>query len=316
MLKIAVWGVGEHAIRNAIPALKKASGIELYGLYSRDEEKTKEIATKLNILCWNSIDEMLNDSLLDVVYISTPVGLHYEYVARALSANKHVFCEKSLTTTGRETKYLYELAEGKGLRIFECYMYLFHEQFRVLERLISDGEIGNINSISTYFGYPHLDKNNIRYDNHLGGGSLYDAGVYTISSLIALLGYGYNKYLSYQQFDDAYSVDVGGGLTVVYPNGLTGIANWGMGREYRNEIDIWGSKGIINVSRAFSKPDSHNACINIIKSGTKEVIRVGKCNHFVEMFESFSKNISDEIIEPRIVKLSLETAKLIDLIKK
>jgi predicted dehydrogenase len=62
-----------------------------------------------------SYQELLDDPDVDIVYISTPNGLHYEWSAKALRAGKHVLCEKPFTSNAEEARKLVGLAKEKNL---------------------------------------------------------------------------------------------------------------------------------------------------------------------------------------------------------
>ena len=60
---------------------------------------------------------MLNNSDVDVIYISTPIGIHFETSLQSLNAGKHVWCEKPLTCDYEDTKKLIHLARKKNLML-------------------------------------------------------------------------------------------------------------------------------------------------------------------------------------------------------
>ena len=66
--------------------------VNLYAIWGRHEEKIKKFT------CFNkyytNIDDFLNDTNIDVVYVAIPNGLHFDYAYKALKANKHVLLEK------------------------------------------------------------------------------------------------------------------------------------------------------------------------------------------------------------------------------
>ena len=76
-----------------------------------------------------SPEEMLTPRL-DVVYVSTPIGLHFSMVEQALNVGKEVWCEKPLTCDYRETQTLVTLAKNNGKVLTESFMYLHHPQFK------------------------------------------------------------------------------------------------------------------------------------------------------------------------------------------
>jgi NDP-hexose-3-ketoreductase len=290
VLNIAVWGIGNHALRNTIPALHRATGVNLAGFLSRDVEKSGMLATEYGCAYWPSSDGMLANSTVDCIYIASPTGAHYEQATAALNAGKHVFCEKSMTDKHEHTVKLFQLANDKNLALFECFMYLHHRQFKQLKELLCSGEIGDVVRIAAQFSYPHLESDNIRYRKNLGGGALLDAGVYPLSAILALAKMDPLSVAGSVDRTEGYEVDTRGSSKLDFSDGVVGHAVWGMGLDYRNEIEIQGSLGSIRVDRAFSKPEDLESELVVTKNGHEQVIRCGADNHFINMFESFSQS--------------------------
>ena len=76
-LKWGVIGAGSVAQRRAMPAINKAINAELHALMSRDEVRAKQLAeTHGASKYYTSVADLISDTELDAVYISTPVYMH------------------------------------------------------------------------------------------------------------------------------------------------------------------------------------------------------------------------------------------------
>ena len=75
-MKIGVWGLGGHAIKNILPAIAAVEELELVGVLTRNKDVLKKVSREQSCISWNSYQEMLNDDI-DVVYLATPPGFHY-----------------------------------------------------------------------------------------------------------------------------------------------------------------------------------------------------------------------------------------------
>ena len=94
MIYLATIGSGS-IVDLFLDAVEKTEGICCTAVYSRTEERAKEFAKKHGAGSWYSdLDAMLNDKTIDFIYVASPNSLHYDYVKRALTAGKHVICEK------------------------------------------------------------------------------------------------------------------------------------------------------------------------------------------------------------------------------
>lgn len=93
----------------------------LYAVASRDLAKAQKEAKQYNFTkAYGSYQELLDDPEVDMVYISTPNGLHYEWASKALKAGKHVLCEKPFTSNAAEAKKLVQEARERGLVLEEA----------------------------------------------------------------------------------------------------------------------------------------------------------------------------------------------------
>ena len=94
---IAVWGLGNHALNRILPPLSKIKEFNLIGVCSRSETKVTDCASKWNCHGWLNPNEMLSNTKVDIIYLSSPIGVHFKMALKALKAGKHVWCEKPLT---------------------------------------------------------------------------------------------------------------------------------------------------------------------------------------------------------------------------
>lgn len=93
----------------------------LHAIASRDLFKAQKAKNQYGFAkAYGSYYSLLDDSDVDIVYISTPNGLHYEWAAKSLKAGKHVLCEKPFTANAEEAKELTKLAKDRGLIIEEA----------------------------------------------------------------------------------------------------------------------------------------------------------------------------------------------------
>ena len=136
--RIAVWGLGRHAISNILPVLSSMEEIALHGVCSRTETVVNECAKKWDCLGWIDPAQMLVDQSVDIVYLATPIGLHASQGRQVLEAGKHLWCEKPLTCDLADAQMLVQLAKKKGLTLAEGFMYLDHPQFTRVTRFVQE----------------------------------------------------------------------------------------------------------------------------------------------------------------------------------
>lgn len=314
--RVAVWGLGRHAIKNILPALGVTSGLELYGVCSRTESAVDICSQEWKCKGWTDSAQMLLDPDVDVVYVATPIGLHFEHGKRVLNAGKHFWCEKPLTSRFQDTLDLLELSNRKGLSVCEGHMYLHHPQFRTLFDYVHDGSLGPILSVGCRFGIPRLDQRTFRSDPALGGGALLDVGCYPVSAVQALFPRErMNVSFSVGAMRDGSMVDTDGHAIITLANGTTAHLEWRINCAYRNEIDIWGENGSVFSDKVFSKPANHVPAFRLRTSQGVETIEYGEAgNHFSLMLLNFLGSLSDKDVAEKERCRIVRSAEVMDQI--
>ena len=286
MRKVACWGLGTHALRNLLPALKSSTRIELIGAWTRNQTVLSRVSSEYQIHPYSNEKELLDDPQIDTIILATPTGLHLQQGKQVIDAGKHLWCEKSVIVP--KNSELLDRAVANRLEVNELFMFLYHPQFAELSSILSSGELGRLFSLTCRFGIPHLSTENVRYDHSLGGGSLLDAGCYPVAAAHALIGSSPQKITSFLSTESGFSVDTYGRALFEYESGVSAFLEWGFGLSYVNEIQAWCEEGHISVQRAFSKPAELKTSIRIMKSdGSIEEIEIVPNNHFLTMFNSY-----------------------------
>jgi NDP-hexose-3-ketoreductase len=291
IINIACWSIGQHAIKNMLPAIAQCKDVNLSGIYTRNKVRYLEQCKLYNCELYIEETDLLNDSSIDAVYLSSPTGVHAEQISKCLDAGKSVLVEKTALPSLRETSELIAKAEEKGLVIMEAFMYRFHKQFQHLKELLDSKKYGEVIKLDCEFGFPHLNKDDIRYNKHLCGGALYDAGAYTLSAARNLLGNKGNIVWSKMIQPNEFEVDILGYAAFVSKNKVANCV-WGFGSSYSNKIRIWCEGAHILCDRAFSKTPDYSATIVIEQNGSAvDTILIGCDNHFVNMLTYFNQQV-------------------------
>lgn len=316
MLRIGVLCPAEIAYRRFLPALETIPDISYVGVginnpeerYGRElpsideirkmlansKQKADKFVESFGGIIFNSYMDVVTSDLVDAVYIPLPPALHYKWAKLALKAGKHVLVEKPATTTLLETIDLVNTASSRNLALHENYMFAFHKQLSTIQNIILNGELGDIRLYRVDFGFPMRSAQDFRYDKNLGGGSLLDAGGYTIKYSSMLLGE--NAKIAYAQLNgmDGFGVDMFGSGALVNDDGVTAQFAFGMDNEYKCDLEIWGSKGRMISSRVLTAPAGFSPMAKIIKSGKEETITLPSDDSFRMSIMHFMHCIESE----------------------
>ena len=187
-MKNTRWGLigaGWIATTAIAPAMHTAENTVIQGVASRDKERSKALNP---ITVHETYDALLNDPLVDAVYISLPNHLHCEWTIKALKAGKHVLCEKPFAMNTAEVELMIQTAQECDRLLVEAVWSRWHlRMIRMLE-LVKSREIGQITSIDASFTFPASIEGNYRQTPEMGGGALFDIGVYPLHAIAAIVG--------------------------------------------------------------------------------------------------------------------------------
>ncbi|UUU30210.1 Gfo/Idh/MocA family oxidoreductase [Streptomyces sp. CA-210063] len=272
-LRIGVLGCADIARRRVLPAIRRFSGTDLVAVASRDPDKARSTAAESGCEAVHGYDTLLARADIDAVYVPLPAALHARWVEAALRAGKHVLAEKPLTTDQDSTARLVTLAERHGLVLRENVMFVHHGQHRAVHRLVADGAIGEVRALHAAFAIPRLRDDDIRYDPELGGGALWDTGVYPVRAALFLLGDDLEATgATLVRGGPGRGVDIAGTALLRTPEGVGAHLAFGLDHHYRSRYEIWGSEGTIVLDRAFTPPADHVPRIRLERKGGAEDI--------------------------------------------
>jgi predicted dehydrogenase len=108
-----------------------------------DRQKAREVADECKIPYYYTEFAEINDSLdLDIIDICTPPYQHFSLIMQALSAGKHVICEKPLVGSLQEIDELILAERDSGKRIMPILQYRFGQGIQKLKMLLNSGIAG------------------------------------------------------------------------------------------------------------------------------------------------------------------------------
>ncbi len=186
-LGVALVGLGRYSRGQLAPALQETEHCELRGIVTGSPSKIPKWRQRYdipegNVYNYETMPEIADNGDIDVVYIVLPPGLHAEYSIIGAEAGKHVWCEKPMAMNVEECRNMIDAADKNGVQLTVGYR-MQHEP--VTQTIIRYGEeevYGAVQAVETGAGYNgRHGPDSWRRDAELGGGALYDMGVYPIN---------------------------------------------------------------------------------------------------------------------------------------
>ncbi|MDQ3773878.1 MAG: Gfo/Idh/MocA family oxidoreductase [Pseudomonadota bacterium] len=167
-----------------LPAFAKAKNAELVALVSDDPKKLAKLGKKYNVpfrYSYDEYDACLCSGEVDAVYIALPNNLHREYTVRACRARVHVLCEKPMAVTESDCEAMIAAAKENRTRLMIAYRLHFEEANMKAVEIARSGKLGDLRAFNSLFTM-QVKEGDIRLQKDLGGGTLYDIGVYCINA--------------------------------------------------------------------------------------------------------------------------------------
>ena len=249
------------------------SGVKLYGVANRSYDKAVAYANKYGVeKVYDNIDDVYKDKDVDIIYISTPHNTHISFLRKAISAGKHVLCEKSITLSSKELEEAVKLAKKNNVVLAEA-MTIYHMPiYKELKRRIDNNEFGKLNLIQMNFGsFKEYDMNNRFFNRNLAGGAMLDIGVYALSFVRYFMSSKPNQILSQVKFAPSGVDEM---VSILLKNREEEMASviLSIRSKQPKRATISFEKAYIEV---YEYPRASEAIITYTDDGHKEVIKEG-----------------------------------------
>src|ERR1700680_1561600 len=188
----AVIGLGriaDHFMRG----VQQSSSSKITGVVSGHRDKAERIAAqygvpKSSIYSYEDMDKFRDNKTIDAVYVALPNSMHAEYTIRSAKAGKHVLCEKPMSTSVADAEGMMPACNAANVKLMIAYRLHYEPTTLRSIKLIRDGAIGTVESISAANGF-NIAQGEWRTNKPLsGGGPLMDVGIYCLNAARYLTG--------------------------------------------------------------------------------------------------------------------------------
>ena len=252
-LGVALVGLGYYSTDLLAPALQKTKNCYLAGIVTGTPEKAEKWKKQYNIpdkniYSYQTFDQIANNPDIDVVYVVLPPSMHEEYVVRAAKAGKHVWCEKPMAVTARECRNMIDTCAKNKVSLAIGYRLHHEPNTQEYVKGLRDGKIGAIQMVSCSAAYYDRRTDHWKQKKEMGGGVMYDMGVYALQG--ARLATGEEPIaVTAQQYTsrpDVYKngLDETSMAQLVFPSGARAAvqSSYGMNMNY---LHVTGAKGTL-----------------------------------------------------------------------
>jgi len=297
-LRMAVVGLGHISQMAVLPAFSHAaSAAKLTALVSDDPVKRHLLATRYGVThtyAYKNFDACLDSGDIDAVYIALPNSLHCEYALRAAKAGIHILCEKPMAVTASECRQMQRAAERYRVKLMIAYRLHFEPCNLDTIQLVQSGRLGEPRLFHSVFTQ-QVRAGDIRLRERLGGGPLYDIGVYCINAarylfrdepteVTALTGQGPDRRFQ--------SVEESAGAIMRFSRDRLATFTCSFGATDAAMYEIIGTKGKVRVEPAYEYVGALKASVTI--GGRTRVRTFKPGDQFAPQLIYFSRCVQED----------------------
>lgn len=245
-INIGFIGAGSYAQSNLLPNLP--NNVVKRAVITNSGTTSKRVAERFGFgYCSSDEKDILNDSSINTVFITTRHDSHSEYVIKSLNANKNVFVEKPLCLNKTE---LDKIIEAKLSSQNTNLLVGFNRRYSLLSEMLKEKLSNEPMTMIYRINAGNIPANTWIQDMKIGGGRIIGEACHFIDYLTWLNG-SLPKTLYASALPDPENKNDNVNINITFQNGSTGIIGYYsngpklMPKEYI-EVFCSGSSAILN----------------------------------------------------------------------
>ena len=312
-IKWGIIGLGSiaHQFATDLLLVEEAS---LVAVASRNSDKANDFATKYNCpKAYDSYEALFADKDVEIIYIATPHDSHAELSIKALESGKHVLCEKPIALSFDDAVRMVETSKKHNKFFMEAFWTRFIPSVQEVLAKVKNGEIGDIKYLNADFVFYANPLEGTRMtDVKLGGGALFDIGVYPLFLSYIILGIP--KEIIAKATYHRTGVDLQTSIILQYESAQA-VLHAGFVSSASMKASICGTKGSAELNSPWFMADGYS----IIKEDQKEIFSLpnigkGYAHEAIECHKCLRNNQIESKLWSH--QNSLDLSEIVDKIKK
>jgi predicted dehydrogenase/threonine dehydrogenase-like Zn-dependent dehydrogenase len=269
-VRVGLLGAGSFATGTLLPAMKRVGGVDFAGVCAATGAHSRHAADKFGFrYCTTDENQVVGDSRINTVVISTRHHLHARQVLASLAAGKNVFCEKPLCLREEELAEIVRAYLGTGETPRPVLMVGFNRRFAPLALRMKNFLAGISDPLTLHYrvNAGFLPPDHWLNDPEQGGGRILGEVCHFVDFLSFLAG---SRPGEVQTLSAAAGQTGGDSLVVAmkFANGAQGTISYltGGDKSYSKErVEVLGG-GAIAVLEDFRR-------LELVRNGRRQTVR-------------------------------------------
>lgn len=329
-IRYAVVGLGHIAQAAILPAFPHArENSEVRALVSGDPAKLDALSRTYSvphIFSYQQYEECLHSGEVDAVFIALPNSMHCEYSVAAARAGIHVLCEKPMAVTEADCERMLLEAHRNQVRLMIANRLHFDTSHQAAIKTVASGELGLPRVFTSVLSFP-VKEGNVRLNKGLGGGPLYDIGIYCISAARHLFGEEpVEVFAIHASAEDRRFADVAESTSAIlrFSEGRIATFTCSFGAARESVYEVVGAKAVLRVDPAYQRAQDSTHYLVSDRQRTEQVFP--KRDQFAQELIEFSECVltgqdhplasgQDGLADVRIIEALLRSTQMSQPVK-
>jgi len=290
-IRLGLIGCGRIAKNHFNAIAHHQEHIELVAVCDNNPERLAKAMAETEVAGFSNLEDMLKNSNLDIVVLTTPSGLHPDQAIEVAQSGCHVMTEKPMATRWDDGKRMVHACDTAGVRLFVVKQNRSNATLQLLKRAVENRRFGRIYmiAINVFWSRPqsYYDSDAWRGTWEFDGGAFMNQASHYVDLLDWLIG----PIESVQAYTATLARDIeveDTGVAVVrWRSGTLGSVNVTMltyPKNLEGSITILGEKGSVRIGGVavneiqhweFAEPDVDDELIKEASYQTTSVYGFG-----------------------------------------
>lgn len=246
-ITLGIIGCGKVTETFHLPSLKQLPNVEVASLSDVDKVNLDRAAELYRIdNRYEDPYELISRPEIEAVAVCAPSEHHFALGMAVLSSGKHLFIEKPVALTLEESGELIKKAGESSAKAFAGFNLRFHRNVRKAKEIIENGELGTVKLVRTAMTVNDPGLAEWRKKRTLGGGAIMDLAIHHFDLLRYLFGSEAEEVRANSLSGDIEDEEAS--VMLKLSNGILSSSVFSYGSGHANELEIYGSKGIMKIS--------------------------------------------------------------------
>ena len=252
MIKAGVVGLGwwGQLLARSVNDSKK---INITSGFTRTPSNASDFITETGIKLYKEYEQLLNDKSIDAIILATPHSMHVEQIKLAAEHKKHIYVEKPIALTLKETRTALEAARTAGVEIAVGFQRRCHPSMIAALDAVRNGKIGRVLHVEGHQSAPGLriykegSWRQAREEQPAGG--MTGMGIHLLDGMVSVLGAVADvtvKSKKILQNNDSILDDMTSVL-LMFETGTTGYIGTSIATSGYFSLRFFGENGVVEV---------------------------------------------------------------------